>query len=73
LEERGIKRWGGLLQKNLLTDSALGAICDALGKIGTDKSIKSLNKLAKSHGGSWIPKVEEALKRIEKRTGSSGP
>lgn len=73
LEERGIKRWGGLLQKNLLTDSALGAICDALGKIGTEKSIKSLNKLAKSHGGSWIPKTEEALKKIEKRTGSSVP
>jgi len=72
LEERGIKRWGGLFQKNLLTDSALRAICDALGKIGTEKSIKSLNKLEKSHGGPWVPKVEETLRRIEKRAGSSG-
>jgi len=71
LEERGIKRWGGLFQKNLLPDSALRAICDALGKIGTERSIKSLSKLGKSYGDSWVSRVEEALKRIEKRAGSS--
>jgi len=70
LEKRGIKRWGGLFQKNPLNDSALGAICDALGKIGTERSIKTLNELKKSLDGHWIPKVGEVLKKIEERAGS---
>ena len=69
LEKRGIKRWGGLFQKNPLTDSALGAICDALGKIGTERSIKTLNELKKSLDGHWVPKVGEVLKKIEERAG----
>lgn len=69
LEKRGIKRWGGLFQKNPLTDSALGAICDALGKMGTERSIKTLNELKKSLDGHWIPKVGEVLKKIEERAG----
>jgi HEAT repeat protein len=68
LEERGIKRWWGLLQKNHLSDSALGAICDALGKIGTKDSIKVLTLLGKSQEGPWIPKAKEALKKIEERS-----
>lgn len=71
VEERGIHRWWGLFQKNLLSDDALGAICDALGKIGTKESTKVLTRLGKSHEGSWVPKMREALKKIEERTGSS--
>jgi hypothetical protein len=65
LEKRGIKRWWGLLQKNRLPDGALGAICDALGKIGTRDSIKVLTQLGKSQEGPWTPKMKEALKKLE--------
>jgi len=71
LEKRGIKRWGGLFQKNPLTDSALGAICGALGKMGTERSIKTLNELKKSLDGHWTLKVGEVLKKIEERAGYS--
>jgi HEAT repeat protein len=71
LEARGMKRWWGVFQKSSLTDSSLGAICNTLGKIGTEKSIKFLNKLEKSSEASLIPKVKEALKRIEERSGSA--
>jgi hypothetical protein len=71
IEKRGIKRLGGLFQKNLLTDAALGAICDALGKVGTKESIKVLTQLQKSREGPLIPKVKEALKKIEERTAPS--
>jgi hypothetical protein len=67
LEKRGIKHWLGLFQKNPLTDASLGAICDALGKIGTKESVKVLNKLEKSREGPWLPKLREALKKIEER------
>jgi hypothetical protein len=70
LEKRGIKHWGGLFQKNLLSDAALGAICDALGKIGTQESFKVLTHLEKSHEGPLIPKLKEALKKIRERTNS---
>ncbi len=68
VEQRGIKRLWGLLEKNPLPDAALGAICDALGKIGTKESIKTLTRLEKSREGPWIPKVKEALRKIEERT-----
>ena len=68
VEQSGIKRWWGLFEKNPLTDTALGAVCDALGKIGTKESITVLNRFGKSREGPWIPKVKEALKRIEERT-----
>jgi len=67
VEQRGIRRWWGLFEKNPLTDAALGAICDALGKIGTKESITVLTRLKKSHEGPWILKVKEALKKIEER------
>ena len=67
VEQRGIRRWWGLFEKNPLTDAALGAICDALGKIGTKESITVLTRLKKSHKGPWILKVKEALKKIEER------
>jgi len=71
LRKRGIKQWWGLFQKNLLTDAALGAICDSLGKMGTKESIKVLTRLRKSREGPWIPKLKEALKKIEERASVS--
>ena len=68
LEKRGIRRWWGLLQKNHLTERAVGVICDALGKIGTTDSIKVLTLLGKSQEGPWISKLKEALKKIEERS-----
>jgi succinate dehydrogenase flavin-adding protein (antitoxin of CptAB toxin-antitoxin module) len=68
LEKRGMKRWWDLSQKNLLTDAALGTICDALGRIGTKESINVLTKLGKTREGPWTPKLKEALKKIEERT-----
>jgi hypothetical protein len=68
VEQRGIRRWFGLFEKNSLTDAALGAICETLGKIGTKDSVKILTHLGKSREGPWTPKVKEALRKIEERT-----
>jgi hypothetical protein len=68
LEKRGLKKWWDPFQKDLLKDSSLGAICDALGKIGTEESIQILNRLEKSVKSPLIPKVKEALKKIGERT-----
>jgi hypothetical protein len=67
LEKRGIKHWLGLFQKNPVTDASLGAICDALGKIGTRESIKTLTRLEKSREGPWLSKLRETLRKIEER------
>jgi hypothetical protein len=72
VEKKGIKRWGGLFQKNLLSDAALAAICDALGKIGNQDSLKALSQLEKSREGSPIPKMKEALKKIKERINPAG-
>jgi HEAT repeat protein len=69
VEKRGMKQWWGLLNKNPLSEEALGAICETLGKIGTGESVKMLAKLAKSKEGSEIPKIKEAIKKIEGRAG----
>jgi HEAT repeat protein len=68
LEKRGIKGLLGFLQKNPLTDASLAAICDTLGKIGTGESVKALTRLEKSQKGSLVPKIREAIKKIEDRT-----
>ena len=73
LEKRGMKQWWGLFEKNPLAESSLVTICEALGKIGTKESVNLLNKLAKSHEGSWVSKAREALKKIEERSGSGAP
>lgn len=65
LEKRGIKGLLGFLQKNPLTDASLAAICDTLGKIGTGESVKALTRLEKSQKGSLVPKIREAIKKIE--------
>ncbi len=67
LEKRGLKRWFGFLQKNPLSDTALGAICDSLGKIGTKKSMKILSQLEKSSEGPLSLKIKDAIRRIEAR------
>jgi len=67
LEKRGIKGLLGFLQKNPLTDASLAAICDTLGKIGTGESVKVLTRFEKSQKGSLVPKIREAIKKIEDR------
>ena len=73
VEKRGMKQWWGLLQKNPLSDTALGTICDALGKIGSKESIRVLTHLGKAREDFWGPKAKEALRKIEERTHSSKP
>ncbi len=68
LEKRGLKKWWDPFQKNLLTESSLGAICDTLGKIGTKESAQVLNKLGKSIRSPLSQKAKEVLKKIEERT-----
>ncbi len=71
LEKRGIKQWWNPFQKNLLSEPSLGAVCDALGKIGTVESLGILSQLAKDREGSWAPRAREASKRIKERTSLS--
>ncbi|HSB03926.1 MAG TPA: hypothetical protein VLK23_01945 [Thermodesulfobacteriota bacterium] len=71
LEKRGLKQWWNPFQKNLLDEFSLGAICDALGKIGTNESLKILSQLAKARDVSRALKAKEAFKRIEERTNLS--
>lgn len=67
LEKRGTKQWLGLFQKNPLSETALDAICNSLGKIGTERSIKLLGKLEKSCEESLMPKVKDAIRKIQER------
>ncbi len=67
LEKRGMKQWLGLFQKNPLSETALEAICNSLGKIGTERSIKMLGKLEKSCQESLMPKVKDAIRKIQER------
>ena len=67
IEKRGLKGLLGLLQKNPLSDASLMAICDTLGKVGTQESVKVLTKLEKSAEDPLLPKVKEALKKIGAR------
>jgi len=50
-----------------LTDASLVAICDTLGKIGTGESVKVLTRFEKPQKGSLVPKIREAIKKIEDR------
>ena len=45
----------------------IAAICEALGNIGTNKSLKILQKLNKQKDSPWKQKAEEALERIGER------
>jgi HEAT repeat protein len=71
LEKRGMKQWMGLFQKNPLSEMALETICTALGKIGTERSIKTLGKVEKSCEDALLPKIKEALRKIQDRVNLS--
>ena len=68
LEKRGLKKWWDPFQKNLLTEKTLGAVLDALGKIGTQESVDFLNRLEGSLKGPLISKLKETLTKIGERT-----
>ena len=63
-----MKKWWDPFQKDLLTERSLGAILDALGKIGTRESAEFLGKLERSLKGPLTPKLKEALTKIGERT-----
>jgi HEAT repeat protein len=71
VEKRGMKQWMGLFQKNPLSEMALETICTALGKIGTERSIKILGKVEKSSEDTLLPKIKEALRKIQDRVNLS--
>jgi HEAT repeat protein len=71
VEKRGMKQWMGLFQKNPLSEMALETICTALGKIGTERSIKILGKVEKSCEDTLLPKIKEALRKIQDRVNLS--
>jgi HEAT repeat protein len=54
-------------KENPLSDAAVGAICDTLGTIGTDKSRSVLQKLEKQEESLFTKKAEEALGKIVER------
>ena len=58
-------------KKSVLSEGAVTAICETLGKIGTGKSRPILEKLEKQDNMMWKIKAGEALKEIEQRAGLS--
>ena len=71
VEKRGMKQWMGLFQKNPLSQMNLETICTALGRIGTERSIKILGKVEKSCEDTLLPKIKEALRKIQDRVNLS--
>jgi hypothetical protein len=68
LEKRGFKKWWNPLQKDLLSERSLGAILDALGKMGTNESAEFLNKLEGSLKAPLSTKLKEVIAKIGERT-----
>jgi HEAT repeat protein len=58
-------------KKSVLSEGAVAAICETLGKIGTDKSRPILEKLEKQDNMMWNNKAAKALEEIEERAGLS--
>ena len=58
-------------RKGVLSESAISAICEALGKIGTIKSCPILQKMEKQDNLVWKNKAHEALKTIVERVNVS--
>jgi hypothetical protein len=58
-------------KKTTMSRGSIAAICETLGKIGTDKSRDILQKLEKQNEDLWKRKAEEALVRIAER--ENGP
>jgi len=54
-------------KKNPLSEGALAAICEVLGRIGTEGSLPMLERLAKQNDTLWGKKAEESLTRIAER------
>ena len=52
-----------------LSEGSIAAICETLGKIGTDKSYTIIQKLEKQKGRLWTNTAEEALIKISERQG----
>jgi len=48
-----------------LSEQALNAIFDSLGKVGTDKSRALLKKVEKQQGNIWMKKAADTLRRID--------
>ena len=57
--------------KSVLTDAAIAAICETLGKIGTFNSRPILQKLQKQNNVVWKKKAREALRTIIERVNVS--
>jgi HEAT repeat protein len=55
-----------------LSEGAIAAICETLGKIGTNKSYAILQKLEKQKDRMWMSKAEEALIKISERQEDRG-
>lgn len=58
-------------KKSVLSEGAVAAICEALGKIGTIKSRPILQKLEKQDNLIWKNKAREALRTIVERVNVS--
>ncbi len=54
-------------KEHALSETAVAAICETLGTIGTDKSRGILHKLEKQHDRMWKEKAEQALEKIAQR------
>ena len=69
LERRmGLGRLKFLKKKeNPLSEAAVGAICETLGTIGTEKSLSILQKLEKQEETLFTKSAEEALRKITER------
>lgn len=62
----GTLRWT-TIRKKAIQPEIIAAICEALGKIGTQKSRGVLQKLKKQKDTPWQNKAEEALVKIAER------
>ena len=54
-------------KENPLSEAAVGAICETLGTIGTDKSLPVLQKLEKQGESLFTKSAEEALRKMTER------
>jgi hypothetical protein len=55
------------IRKKGISTEVIAAICEALGKVGTNKSSKILQKLSKQKDTPWQQKAEKALRKIAER------
>jgi hypothetical protein len=60
-------------KENPLNEGAIAAICESLGKIGTNESRATLQKLEKQSNRPWKNEAKEALIRIAQREAGKSP